>query len=247
MNIGWTTIEDGFDLLFEKPSKVSERVAEEYDNTILQHCLGVNDLWKNIFSVKLPFDLKITYDEKSQKVLIDEDFTDVDVNAMISIITNDTNAYTKNPIIQIALLQFLSTDKQCLLTVMPPIFELDKNPMWQYIRLISGTLNTYDWHRDINFSFEWLDTSKPIIIKKDTPILYLKFNSENLNESFTMKRLKFDGKIKESYTRCVKSRDFIKRNTRWLLKRNKDMRPKHIVDTECPFSKATSKIKFWKK
>jgi hypothetical protein len=242
MNIGWTTIEDGLDLIYEKPNRLYEQIAEEY-NSNLKQCLGVNDLWKNVFSIKLPFNLKISYDEDSQKVLIDEDFTDIDTDKMISFIRNDVNAYTKHPVIQIALNQFFSSDKQCLITVMPPIFELDSNPMWQNIRLVSGTMNIYDWHRDVNFSFEWLDTSKPIIIKKNTPISYVKFNSKKFDEKFDIKRLKFDGDIKESYTRCVRSVDFIKHGTRFLLKRNKEMRPKHIVDSKCPFSK----MRFWKR
>tara|TARA_B110000495_G_C22984944_1_gene579389 strand:- start:78 stop:812 length:735 start_codon:yes stop_codon:yes gene_type:complete len=244
MNIGWTIVDSESDLLYEEPEKIYKKVIDEYSaGSDIQNCLGVNDLWKNVFSLKLPFDLKISYDDTLQKVIIDEEYTSINTDKLISLIINDVNAYTKHPIIQIELKQIFSSDKQCLLTVMPPIFELDSNPMWQYIRLFSGTMNIYDWHRNVNFSFEWLDTSKPIIIKKDTPISYVKFNSKKLDDTFNIKRLEFDGDIKKSYNRCIGSRNIIKRGTRFLLKRNKELRPKHIVGSECPFSK----IKFWKK
>ena len=193
MNIGWTTLDYGSDLLYEEPARLYEQIAPEY-NYGLKHCLGVNDLWKNVFSIKLPFNLKISYDNDLQKVIIDEDYSTINTDKLISFIDNDISSYTKHPLIQIKLNQIFSSDSQCLLTIMPPIFELNSNPMWQYIRLISGTMNIYDWHRDVNFSFEWLDTSKPIIIKKNTPISYVKFNSKKFDEKFDIKRLKFDEK-----------------------------------------------------
>ena len=116
--------------------------------------------------------------------------------------------------------------------------------MWQYIRLISGKMNIYDWHRDVNFAFEWLDKTKEITIKKGETVAYVIFNSEKLDEKFNIIKLDMDGEIKKSYTRCVFSRKIIKRGTRYLLLRNRKQRPKRIVtDGKCPYG--FDKLKFW--
>ena len=226
MDVGWTIVAPHRDLVYELPECVLKKVVNEYGGDI-QHCLGVQDLWGNVYAIKSPFDIRMKYDKDTKTILFDTDFTNINESELERLFNTNENGNTKKyTTIQFLLAQIFSCDKQCTVTVLPPIFELEKNPMWQYIRLVSGRMNIYDWHRDVNFSFEWLDTTKEIEFKQGEVLFYVMFNSKNLDEKINIKKLEYQGEIKKSYLRCTLSRHLIKRGTRYMLGRNKKQRPK---------------------
>jgi hypothetical protein len=235
MNIGCCTTSEKFELLNKLPQPVIQSVMNDFKNTALHKCIAIHNVWGNKFSVSLPFDIEFTFNKETNEIIINQDNTSLVNNEIFYIITNKSEEYTKNPVIQISLMQFFVADSDCIMTVMPPINEMYKD-MWRNIKLVSGSFNIYDWHRNMNFAFEWINYDKPLIIKKGEPIMYLQFNTPNLKESFKINKIPLEGEVKKSYLRCTGARGLIKNNTQELLDNNRVIRPDKLM-SKCPYSK----------
>ena len=59
----------------------------------------------------------------------------------------------------------------------------------------------------------------------------------NLDESFNIKKIPFDGALKDQYNKCKGSRFVIKSNTQELLDYNRENRPDELVGSKCPYTK----------
>jgi len=243
MDIKWHIIDERFELVMKKPELLLNPVREEYNGFKVKKCPGINDMWSNTFVIKSPFDFSISFNEEFKRVMIDEEKTSINVDEFSNIISNNPRLYTKFPVVQILLQQVFSSNKQCKMSIIPPIFHLHNNEAWKHIRFSSGIIDIHNWHRLLNWSFEWIDISKKITFKKDEPLCYVIFNSTKLNDTFNIKPTEFSGEIKKSYNRCLGARQILPTNTIELINYNK----KFKSDSQCPFSKTISKMRFWKK
>ena len=249
MDIGWTLISHNLELLYDVPENLVSRVRNSYDNDStngnIKNCLGVQDLWGSVYELKFPFDLRFKFNKESNQVIVDDEFTNIDLSKLNEVVRCSESEFTKNPVIQLMLGMFFVSDKPCTLTVIPPIFELEKNPMWSKIRLVSARMNIHSWQRDVNFAFELLDKDAEITIRKGEVISYIMFNSKNLDEKFHIKKVEFKGKLKEHYHLVNGSRSMISSGTRQLISKALGKRPKKLVREEgkCPYG--FDKLKFW--
>ena len=250
MDIGWSVTSNHLDLFYDKPKNLLSKVRDAYHKKTnqgeIEKCLGVQDLWGSVYELKFPFDIRFKYNKDSKQVIIDDEFTNINLSKLDEMITcNEADFTGKNPVIQLLSGMFFVSDKPCTLTLIPPIFELEKNPMWNKIRFVSARMNIHTWQRDVNFSFELLDKDAEITIRKGEVVSYIMFNSENLNETFNIKKVEFKGKLKEHYLLVNNSRSMISSGTRYLLNKALGRRPKKLVHEEgkCPYG--FDKLKFW--
>lgn len=251
MDIGWSVTSDTLDLFYDIPENLVSKVRKEYlkFNKVqgdISKCLGVQDLWGSVYELKFPFDIRFKYNKESRQVIVDDKFTNIDLTKLNELIScTESNFTNKNPVIRLLLRMFFVSDKPCTLTIIPPIFELEKNPMWSKIRLVSARMNIHSWQRDVNFGFELLDKDAEITIRKGEVISYIMFNSENLDEKFNIKKVEFKGKLKEHYDLVNNSRSMISSGTRYLLGKALGRRPKKLVHEKgkCPYG--FDKLKFW--
>jgi hypothetical protein len=250
MDIGWSVISPELDLLYNKPENLVSDVHKEYSRPDIisgdmAKCLGVVDLWGSVYKIKYPFDIRFKYDRDSRTILIDEKFTNINLDMLKRLLHEERDGTKNNPVLQLMMGMFFVSDKPCTVTLMPPIFELEKNPMWSKIRFVSAKMNIHSWQRDINFGFELLDKDAEITIKKGETVAYAIFNSENLDEKFTIKKVEFKDGLKKQYELCNKSRAMISKGTRYLVERALCRRPKKLVKEEgkCPYG--FDKLKFW--
>jgi hypothetical protein len=249
MDIGWSIFAKQFELLYDVPENLVSKVHKEYSipDTVgsdFSKCLGVQDLWGSVYEIKFPFDIKFKYDKTAKQILIDEEFTNINLGVINNILSQELKGTKNNPLFQLLLGMFFVSDKPCTLTLIPPIFELEKNPMWNKIRFVSAKMNIHSWQRAVNFGFELLDKDAEIIIKKGETIAYVIFNSENLDEKFRMKKVEFKGELKNHFETITKSRGMISKGTRFLLERALKRRPEKLLEEgKCPYG--FDKLKFW--
>ena len=86
------------------------------------------------------------YNKENKQIMVDDKFTNINLTKLNDIIyCGEENFTDKNPVIQLMLGQFFVSDKPCTLTIIPPIFELEKNPMWSKIRLVSSRMSIHLW------------------------------------------------------------------------------------------------------
>ena len=239
MKIKYLPTEEDMELLFSMPERIDVEVAKSYGEQ-LRGCVAIDTFYQDMFCFKAEYDFKITYD-KNGMVMFDRDHSSVDVGKLDEIITNVvTDHSVDHTIIQILTNATFIADKQCTMTIIPPIFHMQKNPdLWNNIRMVAGKFNIYDWQRPITFAFEWVNTNKTLTVKKGTPLFYVYFNSENLDDKFSIEKTKDREKYVSLLKRCMGSRGLIVRGTRGLISRNKHMRDE---ESKCPYTKFKRKL-----
>lgn len=234
MKIKYLPTEEHMELLFSIPERIDVEVAKSYGEQ-LRGCVAIDTFYQDVFCFKAEYDFKITYD-KNGTVIYDRDHSNIEISKLDEVMSNVvTDHSVDHTIIQIFTNSTFIADKQCTMSVIPPIFHMQKNPdLWNNIRMIAGKFNIYDWQRPINLAFEWINTDKILTVKKGTPLFYVYFNSEKLNDKFSIEKVKDRNKYDSLLKRCTGSRGLIVRGTRELISRNKKMRDD---ESKCPYTK----------
>jgi hypothetical protein len=137
-------------------------------------CPAFQDLYKNTFVVRSPIDLVITIDEH-RNVSTDrhgQEFYDASI-------TNRASAIGKNdPMLLSCNFQLLFVpDESCEIEIIPA--NMHTTDMLKNIRVIGGKFDAHKWTRMIDFAFEVLDETKPIVFKRNDPLFYVRFIPKN--------------------------------------------------------------------
>ena len=70
MDIGHCISNESYELLYKSPEPVIKSVQKNYPpDSLLKLCLGVNNIWKNMYSISLPFTVKISYNKNNNHTL----------------------------------------------------------------------------------------------------------------------------------------------------------------------------------
>ena len=94
---------------------------------------------------------------------------------------------------------------------------------------IPGEFDIHAWHRQLNWSFEWWDTDKQLIIKRGDPVTYAKFIvNRDPTERVDLVKLKMTDQIYNAIMRTSNTPSFL-RNTFKLFEKARLMRPKRFI------------------
>lgn len=133
-------------------------------------CPAFQDLYKNTFVVRSPIDLVITID-KDRNVNTDrfgQEFYDA------SIVNRGSSVGVNDPMLVSCCFHLLFVpDKDCDLEIIPA--NMHTTDMLQNTRVIGGRFNAFKWTRVTDFAFEIIDESKPIVLKRNDPLFYVRF------------------------------------------------------------------------
>ena len=233
MNVGWTLINDD-KYSYEKPKSLRNFTNKKYKNSTELQCMGITDLSDRIFVIESPWDIRLRYEDK--KIILIKEESSITQEYFMDIIGHRYEEYTEHAVIQLGTSYVVMTDKPCTITALPPFYHMNNT-----FRLISGQWNIFDWQRPLGCAYEWLDTTKDFIIKKGDPLQYIMFNSENMDEKYTLKYMETED-MKKQINYCMKSRYTLVKGLRHLVMKSRHERKKNIVgESKCPFHK----VKFW--
>ena len=137
-------------------------------------CPAFQDLYKNTFVIRSPIDLVITID-KNRNVTTDrfgQEFYDA------SIVNRTASVGPNDPMLVSCCLHLLFVpDEDCTLEIMPA--NMHSTDLLQNTRVIPGKFNAYKWTRVVDFAFEIIDETKPIVLKRNDPLFYVRFETKN--------------------------------------------------------------------
>lgn len=194
IDIGWLNTYDSIEyqqlsnsisipsfVVFE-PEKYIRRPENTGNRTIFTNCPAYQQFNKNVYVIRSPIDIKIKLvktsnggyeyachpidDKVSPQVLQSIIQFDPDPNSRVDF------AY---PVIQLKLPYVFFADVPATIQQIPAIY----NPINLPGNVISGEFDIHAWQRSIGWSFEWQDTTKPLIINRGDPLCYVKFIIHN--------------------------------------------------------------------
>jgi hypothetical protein len=68
-------------------------------------------------------------------------------------------------------------DEDCTLEILPA--NMHNTELLQNVRVIPGKFNAYKWTRVVDFAFEVIDETKPLVLKRGDPLFYVRFETAN--------------------------------------------------------------------
>lgn len=165
-------------LTFFEPEPVLPYIAKQRDCSSKTHftkCPAFQDYYRNVYVIKAPIDITITYDKHQNYLTIypqDQDF----FNSHIIMRGNQVGA--NDPFLMSMSIAYLFiADAQCAIEQLP-VTHHDK-VVAEKIRLIQGTFDISKWYRPTDFAFELLTPDEPLVIKRGDPLFYVRFVSKD--------------------------------------------------------------------
>lgn len=174
-------------------------------------CPIVQDSAKNVFVIKAPFDLNLEFNGYTEKneasvnliqtglSISDEKFED-----HISITERSSWNFENRPVIQLLTHVVFIADEHIIMEYLPPFRHYHPD---LHVLFANGSFDIYDWQRPMMIAFDWMDTSKPIKIKRGDPLGYIRFNTP---KSVKLVRLELTPELFKLADRGIRHKNHIK-------------------------------------
>lgn len=203
----WSVLDDKLSwmpLAFLEPEPVYPEIAGSRNfskattNNYLT-CPAVTGYFKNTFVIKSPVDLDLSFDPNTNWISLknhNQNFYD-------SFIKNrcDIRLDKEAPMIMSFFMYYIFyADKPCLIEQLSPSMHLQT--CVQNIRVIPGTFDISQWFRPLEATFEIVDPTKPLIIKRGDPLFYARFITKD-DSKVTLDYKKFTPEMRNEFNKCV--------------------------------------------
>lgn len=213
------------DVIFFEPEPIINYLSTSRKGTKILKCPAFLDYYKNTYLIKAPIDLtfKISGSHIDCQNLYPQDYLE-------KIFTNRYQPENLYSTVSLSWYYMFYSDKSVMIEVIPPVWH--KNKLQNNINVIGATFDISQWYRPLEFAFEIIDDTQPIVIKRGDPLYYVKFN--------TLDKVKLDKqestkKIEELIIMCTQLKDYIPNNS---MRKNYSLMHK-LIDKfkpkKCPF------------
>jgi len=203
IEIGWTPYKfakhlGGYELefihnLYFEP----ERLIDFYKDSksMFKNCPANASFLKQFWVIKSPVDLTLNLDRKNKSANINQNQMFYD-----QFIDMRWDQYSET---DLALCTFyfqymFVADDPVWIEVYPPFLHGEV----ENTRFINGTFDIQKWQRPVDFSFEILDDTKKIEVKRGQPLFYIKFSSPKFSEDFKLKQIEWTDELLKMNKRC---------------------------------------------
>ena len=227
--VGWTPykytpVEKEYELEFTHNAYFQpEKIAEIYKDTKSRFklCPANTQFLKNFWMIRSPFDVELNVNRKEKTCHINQ------------------NQRFFNTFINMRWNEFEDTDLALCSFNFQYMFVADE-PVWIEVypaflhgepkntRFINGTFDIYNWQRPVDFSFEMLDDTKPVIVKRGQPLFYVRFISKKLNDDFKLQEIEWTDELLKLYKRCS-PQNWVEGLSWKLMKAGNRHRPKKLI------------------
>lgn len=192
-------------------------------------CPALRNIFRNTYVIRSPFDLHLSVKKQPNgmwwaEVLPESSLNPNYFNEIFSFNSLDSQNNEDWPLLQMNLPFTFISDDDVYLEGMQPLLEYNKLPGI----VMSGTYSIYDWHRPINWGFEWRDITKKIHIKRGDPLLYVRFNPRDRNDTIKLKEVPVTDDIKEAIG-CDKIKNVMVNMSDVLMTHNGKNRKKRLI------------------
>jgi hypothetical protein len=170
-------------------------------------CPAFQDYYKNCFLLRAPIDITINISNQldgSKYASIDK-YTQEFFDEHIKIRYEKGHKY---PILQISFFYVFYADESLTIEQLSP--SMHKTEFQNNINVISGTYDISKWIRPVDFAFEVIDDTKPIVIKRGDPMYYLRFLTPN---KISLTREKTSDDLSRVVNSCTTLKDYVPNNT----------------------------------
>lgn len=189
----------------QPPELAYKSIAADRPGSDILPCPGITGYFKNTFLVRSPIDLTITVKPEVKTVSI-EGFDQKFYNEWVIRRPNDF-INPARPIVTLGPKLVFVADEDMMLEALPAM--MHDSPALRKIRVIPGTYNIHRWVRPVDFTFEVLDTSEPIVFKRGDPLFYLRF-IDPLDRKVELERIPQNDELLKTMYGMVVLKNYVK-------------------------------------
>lgn len=183
VDIGWTLGDAKASLIWDDPEPVRQPSARPPSAKSVQVCPAAIDFDTRHFMVKCPIDLHLRLrldGEKPHLENVDGARSTVrtkTLSQMLSLTGPGEWRHPERPIVQVITPYLFLTDAPVYISQLAPYLHY-VDPPWPGV-LIGGRFPLDIWPRHLMWAFEWHDPKKDLVLKRDQPWFYVRFETEN--------------------------------------------------------------------
>jgi hypothetical protein len=168
-------------------------------------CPAYNAYFKNTFIIRSPIDIVVRYEKNQDGTsTIKTDRHDQEFfEDMFNVRQGQNSSY---PMLSLNSFYLFLSNESMILESIPAFFH--STTLLQNTRVIPGTFDIGKWWRPVDFSFEVLDETKPLVFKRGDPLFYVRLIS---NENIKLTRTEFSPEIKSAMYSCTGLKRFVPR------------------------------------
>ena len=231
VDIGWFIEEPAAKFIFEEPVKLFSERKKALSNRAVQACPAVNELERDLFVIKCPFDIRLQCKKNGEafELHVVEQGTRVDTDVIsnfLMLMKPDLWRNSNFPVIQLKIPYFFLSDVPCYMTQTAPHMSSVYNKLPGM--LISGRFPIHVWPRIMNWAFEWTNLDEDVVLRRGDHLCYLYFETEALRTKPNLFELELTDELVE-YRRGLSATPKYMSNTFSLFETALKRRPAKLL------------------
>ena len=193
------------ELAYYEPEPLLNLIVQERDkNAAYLKCPAFTNYYKNCFLIRSPFDLTITVDPTTNALRTNEYNQEFYNKFILDRLVN--NATYR--MISLRIFYLFYSEREVLFQLLSPT--MHKTELLNNINMIQGEFDISKWIRPIEFSFEVLDTTKPLQFKRGDPLFYIRFATD---ETVKLVRKPMTEELSYVNNACLGIKDIVHQQT----------------------------------
>jgi hypothetical protein len=193
------------EIAYFDPEPVLNLLAQERDKNISYlQCPAFTNYYKNCYLIRCPFDLTISLDPVTNSFRtneFDQEFYDKYLVDRV----DQNNIYR---MLSLRILYLFYSEHEVLMQQISP--SMHKTELINNINIIHGEFDISKWIRPVEFSFEIVDKTKPLILKRGDPLFYIRFAT---NETVKLIRSPMTEELNYISSACLYAKDVIRKQS----------------------------------
>lgn len=184
VEVGWLLDTDKAHFIWAEPQRVRRNDPAPTHAKSANYCPSILDHEARMFELSCPIDVRLRFrrDDKGQPVLVNADgdkaaVRSKNLNRMLALLGEKEWRHPDRPVVQIITPYVFVSDEPVFMTQMPPFLHYQANA-WPGT-VIGGRLPIHIWPRQMMWAFEWYDTSKELVLKRNEPWFYVRFETHD--------------------------------------------------------------------
>jgi hypothetical protein len=196
------------ELAFFEPEPVFKLISSSRSkNTNYLKCPAFQDYYNNCFLLRSPIDITINISNQPNG----NKFASIDTHNQKFFDDNIAIRYEegyKHPILHVRFFYVFYADEPLMIELLSP--SMHKTELQNNINIISGVYDISKWIRPVEFAFEVIDDTKPIVIKRGDPMYYVRFSTTN---KISLSREETSNDLNRVVNSCTTLKNYVPNNT----------------------------------
>jgi hypothetical protein len=207
-DLEWKTGSEWKEIVYLDPEPAWNMILEKRKDLDYTRCPAVSDHLKNTYIVRSPYNITITYDQKTDSFhtnSLGKEWINTTFFPRFPVYENG-KIISSCITIRIKYLFVCDQDMEMSVSDVPLI----STPLTRNIKIIPGISNIHRWLRPVDFTFEIQDLDHPLELKRGDPLFAVTFNTK---EKIHLEHVELSQELQSATMSCVQSRNYVPNKT----------------------------------